>query len=146
MLRALCTRLQAAGYTADSLRRLLDIAQPDDVGLLNHSPALKRIRDERTPAGTLIRLFFLEEQETAARAATVLSRQLCERPSIWPPHNHCSHSTEGWLLMPARCGAGSATYAGCASTREPSCSSSPSKRPRRTWKSSRPNPVSSPSR
>lgn len=78
MLRALCTRLQAAGYTADSLRRLLDIAQPDDVGLLNHSPALERIRDERTPAGTLIRLFFLEEQETAARAATVLSRQLCE--------------------------------------------------------------------
>jgi carbamoyltransferase len=77
MLRGLHARLQVSGYIPDALRRLLGIAQPDDVGPLNHTPACERIRDDRSPAATLTRLFFLEEPETNARVATALSPALC---------------------------------------------------------------------
>lgn len=75
-LHSLHTRLAAAGYTPEALKHTLGITQPDDVGFLNHAPALERVRDDRTAAATLIRLFFLEDQETERRVATALSRKL----------------------------------------------------------------------
>src|SRR5574340_584301 len=76
-LRRLHAGLQAGGYTPEALQRLLGIARPDDVGVLNHTPACERIRNERGSAATLVRLFFLEEPETAARVAAALTPTLC---------------------------------------------------------------------
>jgi len=76
-LRRLHTGLQAGGYTPDTLQRLLGITRPDDVGPLNHAPACERIRSDRGSAATLVRLFFLEEPETAARIASALTPTLC---------------------------------------------------------------------
>jgi len=78
-LRSLRAVLQAGGYTFDTLRRLLGIVRPDDVGPLNHAAALERIRRDRSSAARLIRLFFLEEPESTARVAAVLSPTLCAK-------------------------------------------------------------------
>jgi methylase of polypeptide subunit release factors len=79
VLQALRTRLSVAGYTPDALKRSLGITYPDDVGLLNRAPALERLRDDRSPAGTLMRLLFLEGAEPERRVAGVLSRRLYEQ-------------------------------------------------------------------
>lgn len=55
----LAARLRAT-YTEETLRRLLGIGYPDDVGRLNHAPAVERLRGDRSVEATLIRLFFLE--------------------------------------------------------------------------------------
>ncbi len=75
----LAPRLRAAGYTADTLQRLLHIAVPDDVGLLNHAPALHRAAAaDGSAAATLVRLFFLEADEPYRRVAAALTRRGCD--------------------------------------------------------------------
>jgi len=76
ILQALRARLSEAGYTPTALKQGLGITYPDDVGLLNRTPALERLRDDRSPAGSLIRLLFLEGAEPERRVAGVLSRKL----------------------------------------------------------------------
>ena len=73
----LSAALRAAGYTAETLQRLLGITVPDDVGLLNHAPALERLAHDRSAAATVIRLFFLEAAEPERRVANVFSRRGC---------------------------------------------------------------------
>jgi carbamoyltransferase len=74
-LRWLCDALRAAGYTAEALKRTLGITYPDDVGALNHAPALERLADDSSPAATCIRLFFLEGAVPSRTIGAVLSRQ-----------------------------------------------------------------------
>ena len=76
ILQALRVRLSEAGYTPAALKRSLGITYPDDIGLLNRAPALERLRDDRSPAGSLMRLLFLEGEEAERRVAGVLSRTL----------------------------------------------------------------------
>lgn len=74
---ALAATLRDAGYTPEALQRCLGIAMPDDIGLLNHAPALERLARERSAAATLIRLFFLEAAEPEQRVASVFARRGC---------------------------------------------------------------------
>ena len=76
ILQALRVRLSEAGYTPAALKQSLGITYPDDIGLLNRAPALERLRDDRSPAGSLMRLLFLEGEEAERRVAGVLSRTL----------------------------------------------------------------------
>jgi methylase of polypeptide subunit release factors len=76
VLQALRARLSAADYTPETLKRSLGITYPDDIGLLNHTPALERLRDDSSAAGSLMRLLFLEGAEPERRVAGVLSREL----------------------------------------------------------------------
>lgn len=76
ILQALRVRLSEAGYTPAALKRSLGITYPDDIGLLNRAPALERLRDDRSPAGSLMRLLFLEGEEAEQRVAGALSRTL----------------------------------------------------------------------
>ena len=62
-LRQLGDRLRAVGYGPVTLREHLGIGFPDDVGLLNHAPAVERMRAARTPIASAIRLFYLESRE-----------------------------------------------------------------------------------
>lgn len=71
-------QLRAAGYTSETLKRLLHVSVPDDVGWLNHAPALERLRGDRSAAATLVRLLFLETGEAAGAVTTALSRRACE--------------------------------------------------------------------
>ena len=73
----LSAALRAVGYTPEALHRLLGIAVPDDIGLLNHAPAVERLAHDRSAAAAMIRLFFLEEAEPAARFAQIFSRRGC---------------------------------------------------------------------
>jgi carbamoyltransferase len=59
-------RLRAAGYHAEALRERLGVSVPDDVGSLNRAPACLRLRADRSIAAAAIRLFYLEEEESAA--------------------------------------------------------------------------------
>lgn len=77
VLSALRQRLLSGGYTAEALRQRLGIEQADDIGLLNHAATVERLGLDRAPATALMRLFFLEEPESEARIAAVLSRRLC---------------------------------------------------------------------
>jgi methylase of polypeptide subunit release factors len=79
MLQALRARLCEAGYTPEALKRSLGITYPDDIGPLNHRPALERLRDDRSPAGTLTRLLFLEGAEPERRVAAALSHRLYQQ-------------------------------------------------------------------
>jgi tRNA1(Val) A37 N6-methylase TrmN6 len=79
ILRALRARLSETGYTPEALKQSLGITYPDDIGLLNRTPALERLGDDRSPAGSLTRLLFLEGAEPERRAAGVLSRKLYEQ-------------------------------------------------------------------
>jgi methylase of polypeptide subunit release factors len=69
--------LRAADYTADRLKRVLGITYPDDVGLLNHAPALERLGGDATPAAVCTRLFFLEAAEPQRQVAAALSSRVC---------------------------------------------------------------------
>jgi methylase of polypeptide subunit release factors len=62
-LRAVVDRVREAGYTAEALRERLGVRMPDDVGLLNHAPALERLRAASDPAARAMRLFYLEAAE-----------------------------------------------------------------------------------
>jgi carbamoyltransferase len=73
-LSRLGDRLHAVGFNADALRTYLGASSPDDVGFLNHAPALERLRGNTDPAAVLLRLFFLEGEETAAGVRRVFSR------------------------------------------------------------------------
>ena len=64
--------LRDAGYTAEALKRLLGVGVPDDVGLLNHAPALERVRPDPSAAATAVQLFFLEAEVSATRLAAVM--------------------------------------------------------------------------
>ncbi len=83
LLPRLARRLRAAGYTEEGLRRLIGIAQPDDVGPLNRTPVLERLRATPGPAATLARLFYLEEEESPARLRAAIPAadidELCRR-------------------------------------------------------------------
>jgi methylase of polypeptide subunit release factors len=74
-LRWLPPRLRAAGYTAQALKGTLNVHFPDDVGVLNHAPALARVGGDQSPAATLIRLFFLEADVPARPVAAAFSRR-----------------------------------------------------------------------
>jgi len=78
LLRRLGDRLRHVGYTPESLQRLLAIAYPDDIGPLNHTPALERLHGDRSPAATLIALFFLEAAQPYRRVAAVLTCASCD--------------------------------------------------------------------
>jgi carbamoyltransferase len=73
----LSATLRAAGYTPAALQRELGISVPDDIGLLNHAPALERLARDGSAAATLIRLFFLETAEPERRLARVFGRRGC---------------------------------------------------------------------
>ncbi len=74
----LAARLHAAGYTSATLQRVLSITTCDDVGVLNHAPALARVAADRTAAGSLIRTLFLEAEEPARTVRAALSPRLCD--------------------------------------------------------------------
>lgn len=76
VLADLGARLREVGYTAEALQQRLGIVYPDDVGPLNRAPALERLRDDRSPAATAIRLFFLEGDAAERNMVRVLSRPL----------------------------------------------------------------------
>jgi methylase of polypeptide subunit release factors len=76
VLQALRARLSAAGYTPETLKRSLGITYPDDIGLLNRTPALERLGSDRGAAGILMRLLFLEGAEPERHVAGALSREL----------------------------------------------------------------------
>lgn len=65
-LRAALAALRTAGYGPELLRERLGARFPDDVGLLNHAPALERLRHGRTLADVALRLCFLEHSEPVA--------------------------------------------------------------------------------
>lgn len=73
----LSAALRAAGYDREALQRLLGITVPDDIGLLNHAPAVERLAPDRSTAATAIRLFFLETMEPAAGVTRMLSQRGC---------------------------------------------------------------------
>lgn len=64
-LRAAVRALRNAGYGPELLRERLGVRFPDDIGLLNHAPALERLRHGRAPADVALRLCFLENPEPA---------------------------------------------------------------------------------
>jgi len=70
-------RLAEIGYTPDALRRLLHVTFPDDVGLLNHAPAVERLAHDHSALATAVRLFFLEAGVTPRAVAAVFSRRDC---------------------------------------------------------------------
>ena len=76
-LLALRTRLGAAAYAPVALRQWLGAGVPDDVGPLNHAPALARVGAAPVPLGTAIRLFFLEADVPLTTARRLLSPSLC---------------------------------------------------------------------
>jgi HemK-related putative methylase len=65
-LRAAMDALRAADYGPALLRERLGVRFPDDVGLLNHAPALERLRGGATVGDVALRLCFLETCEPAA--------------------------------------------------------------------------------
>jgi len=67
--------LRAAGYSPAALQHRLGISLPDDIGLLNHAPAVQRLARDHSAEAALVRLFFLEEAEPAARLAKCFSRR-----------------------------------------------------------------------
>jgi HemK-related putative methylase len=69
----LSAALRTAGYTQEALQQLLGITVPDDIGLLNHAPAVARLQPDPSGAATIIRLFFLETAEPEARVASALA-------------------------------------------------------------------------
>ncbi len=77
VVAAACGRLREifarTGLSADELRRTAGVSFPDDVGLLNHAPALERLRPRAESAAILIRLFYLETTESGAAIRRVLS-------------------------------------------------------------------------
>lgn len=78
-LRWLAERLAAAGYSADALCRRFGIRFPDDIGLLNHAPSVERLLGDRSPAATLMRLFFLEAQDERHAVDAALEAGACAR-------------------------------------------------------------------
>jgi methylase of polypeptide subunit release factors len=78
VLRQLSDHLRSAGYTPEALQRLLAITYPDDVGPLNHTPAIERLHDERSAVATLIKLFFLEAAQAYREVAKTLTRTGCD--------------------------------------------------------------------
>jgi HemK-related putative methylase len=76
-LRQAAERLRAGGYGAESLRALLQVGAPDDVGLLNRAPALERLRRDRSTAAVALRLFYLEADEGLAAATRLLGAEAC---------------------------------------------------------------------
>lgn len=74
MLRRLRGQLHAAGYTAERVQALLRITSPDDIGALNHTPALERLHGDHSAVAVLSQLFFLEAPQPARRVAAALSR------------------------------------------------------------------------
>lgn len=78
VLRQLRDHLRDAGYTPETLQGLLKIAWPDDIGALNHTPALERLHDDHSAAAMLIKLFFLEAAQPYRRVTKVLARSGCE--------------------------------------------------------------------
>jgi len=79
VLEGLAPALRDAGYTTEALQRAVRAASPDDVGVLNHGPALERVRGDRSTAATLLRLFFLEAPERYRDVAKALSRARCDQ-------------------------------------------------------------------
>jgi len=73
VLRRLADQLRAAGYTAESLFQRLGISSPDDIGPLNHTPALERLHNDHSTLATLGKLFFLEAPQPARQVAVALT-------------------------------------------------------------------------
>jgi len=74
-LRRLPSLLAAAGYRPEFLAGRLGIRVPDDVGQINHAPMVERLRDDRTRAAALTRIFFLETDEPQARVFDEATRR-----------------------------------------------------------------------
>jgi methylase of polypeptide subunit release factors len=79
VLPGLRDRLRDAGFDAAWLGKHLGVGRLDDVGLLNRAAALERLRDDRTAAAVLARLFYLEGAEMAADLRRVLPGGELER-------------------------------------------------------------------
>ncbi len=73
----LSAALHTAGYTPEALGRRLGITFPDDIGLLNHAPAVERVAHDRSPEAAVIRLFFLEAAEPVQRVTEAFARRGC---------------------------------------------------------------------
>jgi carbamoyltransferase len=69
LLRRLRTRLREVGYTKEKLAQLLRAESLDDIGILNHAPAL-----DDSLAATATRLLFLEADEPRANVAALFPR------------------------------------------------------------------------
>lgn len=64
-VKELTQRLRELGYVEDDLRRRLGITHPDDIGAVNRIAAIERLRAERDSLAVLLRLFWLETDESA---------------------------------------------------------------------------------
>ncbi|MBI3785688.1 MAG: class I SAM-dependent methyltransferase [Deltaproteobacteria bacterium] len=78
-LRWLADGLLAGGYSAEAVRQQLGIRHPDDIGALNHAPAVERLRGDRSATATLTRLWFLETTELQRTVDKALGTDACER-------------------------------------------------------------------
>jgi len=78
-LATLPAQFRHAGYTAEFLASRLGIRVPDDVGQLNHAPALERLRGDRSKAAGLTRLFFLEADENRLALDSATTQALRRR-------------------------------------------------------------------
>ena len=78
ILRELAAVLRDAGY-ATALRERLHLTYPDDIGLLNHAPAMERVAADKSAAGSLIRLFYLEAVEPLMAARRALTQPQIDR-------------------------------------------------------------------
>jgi methylase of polypeptide subunit release factors len=78
VLLRLREHLRDAGYTPDALQRCLRVTYPDDIGPLNHTPALERLHGDHSAAAALIKLFFLEASLPSRQVAAALPRASCE--------------------------------------------------------------------
>ena len=67
-------RLRKVGYNADALRSLLRVTYPDDIGVLNHAPAVERLAHDDSALATAVRLLFLEGDVPSRAVAAVFSR------------------------------------------------------------------------
>lgn len=65
--------MRDAAYGADALRDLLGVGVPDDVGFLNVTPMRERLRTHPSPQAALIRLFYLECDESRPRLACAIT-------------------------------------------------------------------------
>lgn len=72
VLARLAAHLQAAGLDTDAVRARLGISSPDDIGLLNHAPALERLSGDDA-VSSLLRLFFLEADEPKTKLKRCIS-------------------------------------------------------------------------
>jgi len=92
VLADLRAALQEAEYRQDTLRQLLQVQYPDDIGAINHTPAILRLDGDRSPRAIALRLFFLEANESPTHVRRLLGRAGAQR---WEDLGLLETGTEG---------------------------------------------------